>query len=209
MTVTSKEAAWEKVNEIFPTDYMKDEQSTERAGYPIYRSTAEGHYYDYICDLGCRLEVNLSSGETVNIWIKETEEVRELRATVEALHKKVSKLEAALEKELEWKPYEMEQNVKQSDYEKLASSVPNGAHYMTDDEAKDWICSEFDFDRNKITILHEIDEFEINRHHQLRKTDRKIDRRPVYCATDYHYIRFNTSRWYYEVWNDSLRPFYC
>ena len=79
---------------------------------------------------------------------------------------------------------------------------------MTDEEAKDWICSEFDFDRDKIIILHEIDEYEINRHRQLRKTGRKIDRRPVYCATDYHYIRFNTSRWYYEVWNDTLCPFY-
>ena len=80
---------------------------------------------------------------------------------------------------------------------------------MTDDEAIHWICDEFDFDPSKITIIHEIDEYEINRHRQLRKTGRKIDRRPVYCATDYHYIRFNTSRWYYEVWNDQLRPFYC
>lgn len=113
-----------------------------------------------------------------------------------------------LNREQEWKPYESDHNVKQVDYEKLASSVPNGAHYMTDEEAKDWICSEFDFDREKITILHEVDEEEVNRHHQCRRTGRKIDRRPVYCATDYHYIRFNTSHWYYEVWNDQLRPFY-
>lgn len=209
MNVASREEAWEKANEIFPTDYLKDEQRSSNAGYPVYRSTADDHYYDYICDLGCRLEVNLSSGEPVNIWIEETEEVKELRATVEALQKKVSKLEAALEKEQEWKIYESTRNVKQSEYERLASSVPNGAHYMTDDEAKDWICSEFDFDRDKITIIHEIDEEEVNRHHQCRRTGKKIDRRPVYCATDYHYIRFNTSHWYYEVWNGSLCPFYC
>lgn len=103
-----------------------------------------------------------------------------------------------------------EQNVKQADYEMLAKGAADGkwAHYMTDEEAKDWISSEFDFDRDKITILHEVDELEINRHRQLRKTGRKIDRRPIYCATDYHYIRFNTSRWYYEVWNDTFRPFY-
>jgi hypothetical protein len=58
--------------------------------------------------------------------------------------------------------------------------------------------SEFDFDPSKVTILHEIDEYEINRHRQLSRTGKKIDRRPVYCATDYHYIRFNTSRFYYE-----------
>lgn len=46
--------------------------TTKRAGYPIFRSSVE--YYNYICDLGDRLEVNLESGETVNIWIDETEE---------------------------------------------------------------------------------------------------------------------------------------
>ena len=117
-------------------------------------------------------------------------------------------LRSELDRELEWKPFESTLNVIQSDYERLAGCVPNGAHYMTDDEAKDWICGEFDFIRDSITILHEIDEEEINRHRQCRKTGRKIDRRPVYCATDYHYIRFNTFRWYYEVWNDCLRPFY-
>lgn len=120
----------------------------------------------------------------------------------------IEHLKKELEREQEWKPYEMEQNIKQTDYEELVSSVPNAANYMTDEEAKDWVCSEFDFDRDKITIIHEIDEYEINRHRQLRKTGRKIDRRPVYCATDYHYIRFNTSHWYYEVWNDTLCPFF-
>ncbi len=202
MTVISKAAAWKKVDEIFPTDYAKDEESSSRVGYPIYRSTTENHYYDYICDLGCRLEVNLLSGETINIWIEEPEEVTELK-------KEVERLKAALEKEQGWALYESERNVKQTEYDELVRLIPNGAHYMTDDEAKDWICGEFDFDRDKITIIHEIDEEEKNRNNQCRHTGRKIDRRPVYCATDYHYIRFNTSRWYYEVWNDTLRPFYC
>lgn len=127
---------------------------------------------------------------------------------ISGLEKEVERLKAQLEREQEWKPYESGHNVKQADYERLASGIPNGAYYMTDEETKDWICSEFDFDRNKITILHEVDEEEVNRHHQCRKTGRKIDRRPIYCATDYHYIRFNTSRWYYEVWNDNLCPFY-
>lgn len=64
----SAEEAWNRANEIFPTDYAKDEESSQRAGYPIFRSTADGHFYDYICDLNDRLEVNLSTGETVNIW---------------------------------------------------------------------------------------------------------------------------------------------
>ena len=47
-TMTSKALAWNKVNEIFPTDYERDDASSERAGYPVYRSTADGHWYDYI-----------------------------------------------------------------------------------------------------------------------------------------------------------------
>ena len=45
MKVKSMSEAWSKVDEIFPTDYEKDSKSSERAGYPVYRSTAEGHYY--------------------------------------------------------------------------------------------------------------------------------------------------------------------
>ena len=60
--------AWKKVDEIFPTDYEYDLQRSKRAGYDVCSSTAEDHYYDYICDLGDRLEVNLSNGDTVNVW---------------------------------------------------------------------------------------------------------------------------------------------
>lgn len=69
MIVKTREAAWKEADKLFPTDYEKDLDSTRRAGYPIYRSTTEGHFYFYICDLGDRLEVNMND-ETVNIWIK-------------------------------------------------------------------------------------------------------------------------------------------
>lgn len=72
-TVKNEAEAWAKVNQIFPTDYERDEGRSIRAGYPIYTSTAEGCYYDYICELGDRLEVNLSTGETINVWIKSEE----------------------------------------------------------------------------------------------------------------------------------------
>lgn len=64
----SIQEAWDIVNTIFPTDYDENIQSSERAGYPIYRSTIE--HYDYICDLGCRLEINLKDGnKTINVWV--------------------------------------------------------------------------------------------------------------------------------------------
>lgn len=129
----------------------------------------------------------------------------------EEYERRLAFFQAELDKEQEWKPYEDTHNVTQEQYADLAESVPGGAaRYMTDAEALDWICSEFGFDRSKVTILHEIDEYEVNRHHQLRRTGKKIDRRPIYCATDYHYIRFNVGRgaWQWEAWNGQIRPFY-
>jgi len=89
----SAEEAWNRVNEIFPTDYAKDEESSQRAGYPIFRSTADGHFYDYICDLNDRLEVNLSTGETVNIWIEQETEPEVAPEKMEALKKMSTRIQ--------------------------------------------------------------------------------------------------------------------
>lgn len=70
MTVKNRSEAWRKVDIIFPTDYMKDDAKSARAGYSVYYSTCEG-VHAWISDLGDRLEVNLETGETVSIWIKE------------------------------------------------------------------------------------------------------------------------------------------
>lgn len=72
MTVQNINKAWQMVNEIFPTDYEKDEAASNTAGYNIYRSRL--NHYDYICELGDRLEVNLANGKTVNIWIESSED---------------------------------------------------------------------------------------------------------------------------------------
>jgi len=125
--------------------------------------------------------------------------------------RRLAALQAELDRELEWKPYEFTKNISQAEYAELDKCVDSGsARYMTDDEALDWVCREFGFDRSQVTILHEIDEQEINRHNQCRASGRKIDRRPVYCATDYHYIRFNAGRgaWQWEAWNGQMRPFW-
>lgn len=125
--------------------------------------------------------------------------------------RRLAALQAELDQELEWKPYEFTKNISQAEYAELAKCVDRGsARYMTDDEALDWVCREFGFDRSQVTILHEIDEQEINRHNYCRSSGRKIDRRPVYCATDYHYIRFNAGggAWQWEAWNGQMRPFW-
>lgn len=71
MRVRTVEEAWKKANQIFPTDYMKDDKCSKNAGYPIFLSTAAG-VNAWISDLNNRLEVNLPDGSTVNIWIDES-----------------------------------------------------------------------------------------------------------------------------------------
>ncbi len=69
MTVTSIKDAWTEVGKIFPTDYEYSTERSERAGYPIYYSTAAS-VNAWISDLGNRLEVNLPDGKSVDIWIQ-------------------------------------------------------------------------------------------------------------------------------------------
>lgn len=75
----NREEAWNRVNELFPSDYEEDPRSSSRAGYPVYRSTmdTEVAHYNYICDLGTTLEVNLTDKDwkstTVRINIIEQE----------------------------------------------------------------------------------------------------------------------------------------
>ena len=37
MKVSSVKEAWELANQLFPTDYEKDEERSSRAGYPIHQ----------------------------------------------------------------------------------------------------------------------------------------------------------------------------
>lgn len=136
---------------------------------------------------------------------------REQSAEITRRDIEIDRLKKELEREQEWKPYESKNNVSQADYESLAASVKGGAaRYMTDEEALDWVVQETGFSRRLITIIHEVATEEISRHNYIRKSG-KVDRRPIYCATDYHYIRFNVRANvtnYYELWNDRLQPFW-
>ena len=72
IVVRSKEEAWSKADEIFPTDYIKDDRSSENAGYDIYKSTMKG-VYAWISDLGSTLELNLADGSVVRIAVLKPE----------------------------------------------------------------------------------------------------------------------------------------
>ncbi len=70
MTVKTMRDAWSEVHKIFPYDYKKDEHSSERAWYDIYRATASEHQNNWISDLGNSLEVNFENGKTVRIYVE-------------------------------------------------------------------------------------------------------------------------------------------
>lgn len=65
--------AWKWVHEMFPgTQWYLDHESSERAGYKTYRDTEE--FYNYVCELSDRVEVNLKEGNrTINLWIEKEE----------------------------------------------------------------------------------------------------------------------------------------
>lgn len=67
--------AWKWVHEMFPdTQWYFDHESSERAGYKTYRDTEE--FYNYVCELNDRVEVNLKDGNrTINLWLEK--EVKE------------------------------------------------------------------------------------------------------------------------------------
>ena len=68
-TFKSEYDAWNWVHEQFAEQqWYHDHEASKKAGYDIYRDLEE--YYNYICCLGDRLEVNLKEGnQTINLWI--------------------------------------------------------------------------------------------------------------------------------------------
>lgn len=82
-TYKSEFEAWGWVHEMFPDkQWYLDHESSERAGYKTYRDTEE--FYNYVCELGDRLEVNLKEGnQTINLWIKSEDGCRENYRTYE------------------------------------------------------------------------------------------------------------------------------
>lgn len=80
--VRTRDEAWHEASRRFPTDYAQDMPATQNAGYPLYRSTADGNT-SWISDLGNRLELNImqmdGSVKSTNIWIRREPDITETR----------------------------------------------------------------------------------------------------------------------------------
>lgn len=117
---------------------------------------------------------------------------------------RIADLEAQLDKELKWQPYTDTHNFPQQDYEKLLHA--GGTVVLTDEEAKMIIADEFGFAFENISIIRKVSAYEINRHHQLRRSG-TAERLPIWNATDWQYIRFNAGNWMYEYYQGELHKF--
>ena len=145
---------------------------------------------------------NMTTSQTRGMLEKQQRKERE------ALEAKVKHLEAALEREQEWKPYEDRHNVSQASYSDLESC--DSTRELTDEEAMDIIANEFGFDRSKIRIIHEVHRLEISRHSQVRRVG-TIERKALFNVWDWNYIRFNVvgnTTMGYEMNNGELKMYW-
>lgn len=122
------------------------------------------------------------------------------------LEARIQQLEKALDRELEWEDYEFSENVKQADYDKLAKD--ESTKELDDGSAKAFIASEFGFDASKIVIVRGGPLYQTNRHNRIRHVG-TTDRRPLYNATDWNYLRFNCAGMSWEVSDGEIHPYIC
>ena len=133
------------------------------------------------------------------------EQRKDYEAELKRLNDKISALEAALDKELEWKDAENTGTTMEQDkYEHLERV----GRKLTDDEAREEVASSFGFSPELVEIVHSVSTYQVNKHYRLRKKD-TFDRLPCYESTDWNYIRFNCRGWQYEMVNGQLRNYCC
>ena len=96
-------------------------------------------------------------------------------------------------------------NMSQEDYLKLENSA--STDILTDSEAILLINNEFGFEASRIQIVHEA-EIDITEAGAKCVQFKKVPRKPLRCASDRNYVRFNVHTrpavWYYEMVNGDL-----
>lgn len=130
----------------------------------------------------------------------------DLHSHCQALIKQKEELEKRLDMELEWKPAEnVGTNLPDGKYYDLLSS--SASDVMTEDQVKEYLYRNFGFAKERITLVPEVCTFEVNRHGKLRVKTRD-ERKPLYCSSDYNYIRFDCAGNQWEVIDGELVPYY-
>lgn len=154
-------------------------------------------------DFACNLQDRADAAEREAAALKA--QLADAQKNLEAAQQQSKAYLAELDRELDWKPSTgTGTNMDQTRYEELASA----GRLMTDQEAREYIADECGFCADKITILHEVSAYEVNKYRRLRVAA-KYDRSPAYGSTDWNYVRFDCASIMYELVNGELRFYYC
>lgn len=194
---------------------MMESEFIERTGFkPLadeYKEIENAYYkFDGNKDEFCRKFVEENG--VIKICESRAKMIEKLKSKlveVERMHdsycdemeRRIASLEEELDKELEWRDCDGGTVLIEDGYEGLENS--DATRKLTDDEAKQFIYSEFGFSPEKVIIVHEASTYEVNRHRQLRKKQ-TYERVPLYNASDWNYVRFDCSGWSYECVNGEL-----
>ena len=92
----------------------------------------------------------------------------------------------------------------EADYQKLLSC--GNEVKMTEEKAKIWINREFGFEASRIEIIPGVETYRKDGNRAIKH--QTYARIPLYCATDYNYVRFNVNGWQYEAINGQLHQYY-
>ena len=71
------------------------------------------------------------------------------------------------------------------------------------------VCEEFGFDKEKVTVVRTVGKYEIDTNSRRLRLVGETERKPLYNATDFNYVRFDCAGWFYEMYNGELRKYYC
>lgn len=137
------------------------------------------------------------------------EVIKGLKDQIARLEAQLKDTEAKLEAAEEWKDHEDEHNVKQRQYEELSDG--GNTRELDDAEAIELISKEWGFAPQMIRIVRTVAKEQINRFHRCRRVG-EYERKPLYNATDWNYIRFDVAAPHgtmsYEMHNGELQFFF-
>lgn len=174
-------------------------------------------YYSFDGDKDAFCKHFVAKGEVMNFLFKRADTIKLLEQKLEkaakdsehqikAMEKEIEKLKKALDIELEWKPCSGGTNMRQEEYEKLLHTCDT--EILDDYKAKHLLYEEFGFSPDKISIISSVSTYESNKHNYMRELE-KYERKALYNATDWNYIRFDCACWMFEMVNGCLRFYNC
>lgn len=188
-------------------------------------SRIEEAYYNFDGDKDAFCKAFLENGGEKKINRSRISYIRELeseamesdkahKAEVGKLQAQIENLQKKLDRELEWKPVDGREGLgtwmSQADYETLFRICTSHTDYdgvLSDEDAKKMIFEQFGFAPEMVRIMSSVETFEVNKYEQVRGLS-KYERRPLYEATDWNYIRFDCQGFMWEIVNGDLKPYW-